>query len=215
MKKSFIFTAVCAAAALSAADNGLIRNKLVAGETEEFRLVANKPELFNRRPLDGSKVKMDCDKNNLYLKLEMVDGDIISEAKENQSPLNRLGDAVRVFLKPADKTDMWEIVFAPNNLKSCFYHLGPGAMFYPEPGSAFPEFTVKNSIKNGVWSADVTIPLSIFRAKGFKFDKSEKWHIMIVRRNFSRLHSLPEESSYPQAIGNVAFPDYFAELITK
>lgn len=215
MKKSLIFTAVCAAAALSAADNGLIRNKLVAGETEEFRIVANKPELFNRRPLDGSTVKMNCDKNNLYIKLEMADGDIISEAKENQSSLNRFGDAVRILLKPADKSDLWEFVFSPNNLKSCFYHLGAGAMFYPLPGSEFPDFTVKNNIKNGVWKAEVTIPLSIFRAKGLKFDKSEKWHIMLVRRNFSRLHVQPEESSYPQAIGNAANPDYYAELVME
>lgn len=215
MKKSLIFSAVCAAATLCAADNGLIRNKLVAGETEEFRIVANKPELFNRRPLDGTTVKINCDKNNLYLKFEMVDGDIISEAKENQSSLSNFGDAVRIFLKSADKPELWEIVFSPKDLKSCFFHLGAGAMFYPAPGSAFPDFTVKNSVKNGVWKADVTIPLSIFREKGFKFDKSEKWHIMIVRRNFSRLHTQPEVSSYPQAIGNVADPNYYAELVIK
>ena len=38
---------------------------------------------------------------------------------------------------------------------------------------------------------------------------------MLVRRNFSRLHVQPEESSYPQAIGNAANPDYYAELVME
>lgn len=216
MKKSTVLTILLAGTAVFAADNRLIRHTLEAGgQAGEFRITAGKPEHFNRKPSEQSSVKATVDKDNLHLCLTMTDGDIISEAVSDQSSLHRFGDAVQIFIKSQKETYLWEFIFSPKNLKSCFFHLGPGAMFYPEVGSKFPEYTVKNSIKDGIWRADVSIPLSIFRAKGFKFDKDEKWTIMIVRHNYSREHAQRETSSYPQAVGNTADPDYFAELIIK
>ena len=216
MKKSIVITAVLASAAAFAADNRLIRHTLeTSGKAEEFRIVAHEPKHFNRKPSEQSSVKAALDKDNLRLSLTMTDGDIISEAVSDQSALHRFGDAVQIFVKSEKDTYLWEFIFSPKDLKSCFFHLGPGAMFYPAPGSKFPDFTIKNSIKDGVWNAEVTIPLSIFRAKGFKFDKDEKWTVMIVRHNYSRQHASRETSCYPQAVSNTADPDYFAELVIK
>lgn len=216
MKKNLILTALFTIAALSAAAAEFVRPQLVCGKDAQFfRMAAKEAIHFNRKPIESTSVKADCDKNNLYLTLSMVDDDTLTEATDNQTQLRSFGDAIQIFLKAEKETYLWEFQLSPNGKKSCFFHYGAGRMFYPEPGTAFPDFTVANTLKNGKWDVKVTIPLSIFRNKGLKFTADEKWTFMIVRHNYSRFHNERETSSYPQAIHGASNPEFFGELVLK
>ena len=216
MKKSLIVIALSTVAAFSAVAAEFVRPQLVCGKDAQFfRMVAKEILHFNRKPLEAASVKADCDKNNLYLTIAMADDDTLTEATQNQSQLRTFGDAIQIFLKSEKETYLWEFQLAPNGKKSCFFHYGAGRMFYPEPGSAFPDFTVVNKLQNGKWDVSVTIPLSIFRDKGLKFTADEKWTFMIVRHNFSRFHNDRETSSYPQAVHGTSNPEFFGELVLK
>ena len=151
----------------------------------------------------------------LQFTVVMDDNDVISEAQNDQDALKNKGDAIQIFIKSEKETFIWEFQIAPNGRKSCFFHMGSGRMFYPEAGSAFPEFHVKNTVFKGKWEMVADIPLSIFEAKGFKFSNDEKWTAIVIRHNFSRYNTDREISSYPQTVGNVANPAYYAELILK
>ena len=216
MKKITVFAAI---AFVSVASNAteIIRGQLGGRDNsgKEFRIIAKKPEHYNRKPLEPAIVSVRNDKDNLYLSLSMKDNDTLSEAKKDQDTLRNQGDALQIFLKSEKETYLWEFQVNPFGRKSCFFHPGAGRMFYPEPGSRFPDFTVENQLGNGKWDVYIAIPAAIFREKGFKFTNDEKWTIMVVRHNFSRFHNEREISSYPQALANVAYPEYFAELILK
>ncbi len=216
MKKHLICSLFALCTVASYADGTLIRHQLSTdGKCEQFRSIAKKPEDFNRCPSEKSAVKVTCDKNVLRFSVVMDDNDVICEAQKDQDALKNLGDAIQIFIKSEKETFIWEFQIAPNGKKSCFFHMGSGRMFYPEAGSAFPAYNVKNTISKGKWEMVAEIPLTIFKAKGFKFTSDEKWTAIVVRHNFSRYNTEREISSYPQTVGNVANPNYYAELILK
>ncbi len=216
MKKSLILTFVSVAAMLAAGEQEFIRQELACGgAVQHFRINAGKPEDFNRKPAEAACVQADNDQDFLYLTVTMKDNDLINEATKDQLPLRNFGDAVQIFLKSEKDTYIWEFQTDPAGRKSCFFHYGPGRIFYPEAGTPFPDFSVKNLTGNGEWQTRIAIPLSIFREKGFKFTNDEKWTIMIVRHNFSRFHDAKESSSYPQVVGNMYNPAHFGRLILK
>lgn len=212
MKKSIV--AVCAVAMLSVSAAEFVRPQLFCGkDAENFRKIARLPEDFNRKPIENTTVKATCDKNNLYLEFTMDDDDTLTEAEKNQTQLRAQGDALQLFFKSEKETFLWEFQLSPNGKKSCFFHYGAGRMFYPEAGSAFPDFKVVNKLAKGKWNVEVTIPLSIFREKGFKFTNDEKWTFMFVRHNYSRFHNERDTSSYPQGIPGTSNPEFFGELV--
>lgn len=217
MNKSIIFFAVLTVSAFTVTAAEIIRPQLICGgDAQHFRaMVNNDASFFNRKPIEAGAVKADCDRNNLYFTFDMEDNDTISEATQNQVNLSRFGDALQIFLKSEKETYMWEFMISCNGKKSCFFHIGPGRMFYPEADSAFPDFTVKNTISKGKWIAEIAIPLSIFQEKGFKFTNEEKWTFMIVRNNDSRYHSERDNSCFPQSGGRITNPAYFGELVLR
>jgi hypothetical protein len=212
MKKSIV--AVCAVAMLGVSAAEFVRPQLFCGKgAENFRKLAKLPEDFNRKPIESTAVKASYDKDNLYLEFVMEDDDTLTEAEKNQTQLRSQGDALQLFFKSEKDTFLWEFQLSPNGKKSCFFHYGAGRMFYPEAGSAFPDFKVVNKLAKGKWDVNVTIPLSIFREKGFKFSKDEKWTFMFVRHNYSRFHNERDTSSYPQGIPGTSSPEFFGELV--
>ena len=216
MKRIIISAAFLIIAANSAIALEIIRPKLFCGgETQYFRKEAGCPDDFNRKPIEATAVTADCDKDNLYLTFDMEDDDTFNSAKLDQDNLGRSGDALQIFLKSEKETYLWEFIVSCNGKKSCFFHMGAGRMFYPEAGSDFPAFNVENTLTAGKWIAKVTIPLSIFREKGFKFTNDEKWTFMLVRTNYSRFHSSRSGSCYPQSGSRTTDPAYFGELVLK
>ena len=212
MKKTIV--AVCAIAMLGVSAAEFVRPQLVCGkDAENFRKIAKLPEDFNRKPIESTTVKASYDKNNLYLEFAMDDDDTLTEAVKNQTQLRQQGDSLQLFFKSEKETYLWEFQLSPNGKKSCFFHYGAGRMFYPESDSAFPDFKVVNTLAKGKWNVSVAIPLSIFREKGFKFTKDEKWTFMFVRHNYSRFHDDRDTSSYPQAISSTSNPEFFGELV--
>ncbi|MBO7328273.1 MAG: hypothetical protein J6W00_05815 [Lentisphaeria bacterium] len=212
MKKSIV--AICTVAMLGVSASEFIRPQLVCGKgSENFRKVAKLPEDFNRKPIESTSVKASYDKDNLYLEFIMDDDDTLTEAEKNQTQLRSAGDSLQLFFKSEKETWLWEFQLSPNGKKSCFFHYGAGRMFYPEADSKFPDFKVVNKLAKGKWNVNVTIPLSIFREKGFKFTKDEKWTFMFVRHNFSRFHNERDTSSYPQAVHGASNPQFFGELV--
>lgn len=213
MKNSItiIFAATLMAFALQAAE--YIRPTLISGkDSVYFRIKPQKTEDFNCMPREKASVKFNTDKNNLYFYFDLTDDDVICEATSNQSRLQSFGDALQIFLKADQETFLWEFMIAPNGKKSCFFHPGAGMMFYPEVNSEFPDFPVENIIADGKWQAKVSIPKTIFKEKGIKFDQAT-WNFMLVRYNFSRYQNTSRETScYPQTGGSVSNPDFFGKL---
>lgn len=216
MKKSLIYAIMCATFVLSAGEAEYVRQELAAGgDIQHFRINANLPEQFNRKPLEAGSVKFDCDEKNLYFTITMADNDLVSEAENDQSPLRNLGDAIQIFLKSEKDTYIWEFQVDSQAHRSYFFHQGPGRIFYPNEATGTPDFSVENTITDGQWITKITIPLSIFKAKGFDFTDAENWTFLIVRHNFSRFNDAKETSSYPQVVGNMYNPARFGRLILK
>ena len=191
-----------------------VRRALVCGEAENFRVTVKRAEDFNCRPVEGGKVKVECDGKTLKFILDMIDSDIFNEAEKDQVNLSSSGDSVTILLKSEKDTWLWEFIVSPNGKRSCFLHPGAGRMFYPELKEK-PGFSVKNAITQGNWLCEVTIPQDLFKAKGLSLNAKDQWKVMIVRRNYSRFLPEKETSCYPQYPGIASNPDYFADLIIK
>ena len=218
MKKIVFIFALVATCSFFANAAEIIRPQLVCGgEAKSFfsQIYYSNLKTLNNKPIEAAAVKADCDKDNLYLTFDMEDNDIITEATENQTKLGGFGDAVQIFLKSEKETFLWEFFVSCNGKKSCFFHIGAGRMSYPQADSPFPDFKVENKLSKGRWIAEVTIPLSIFREKGFKFTNDEKWTFMLIRHNDSRFHSERDNACYPQSGGSSSDPAYFGELVLK
>jgi hypothetical protein len=210
MKKIIILC--LAAAAITAHANEYIRHKLVSnGQAESFRMIAEIPQDFNLKPLENSNVRFIADKDAIRFIVTMIDNDLISEATKDQARHYQQGDALQIFIKPANDCTLWEFSIASNGKKGVFIHSGAGAMFY-DFTKCGPEFSVKHSFSKGLWTAEITIPYSVFKEKGFDFTKNA-WHFSVVRHNVSRNLPNREISSYPQGVKNASDPRFFGELV--
>jgi hypothetical protein len=212
IKQMFVCSAVLAAATVLAVPGEIIHQDIAENTAYPFTVVAQIPQDFNKLAVEDATVTYRQDGGNLCVIVDMVDGDVVSEALANQTALNKFGDAVQIFIKPENSTHLWEVIAAPGNRKSCFFHWGAGRMFYPPATEAAPFDAVVKTVKTAKgWRAEIVFPLSKV-AKQYNLDPKGDWTVMAVRHHYGRNLSRRDTSACPQAVKNVSDPRRFGKL---
>ena len=156
----------------------------------------------------------------LLLRKRMEEGiDALSEGlgqadKTNFTPPKnvKIGDAVQVFIKSENGTQLWEVLAAPGSRKSCFFHWGAGRMFYPAATETAPfDAEVKTVKTAGGWRAEIVFPLAEI-AKQHKLDSQSGWTVQTMRHHYGRNISRRDSSGFPQAVKTPSDPRRFGKL---
>ena len=205
--------AIAAAGILHTAEAGrIVPPELRNDRPNPLVIVANLPMDFNVLPEEPASVTFFQDARNIRVVVEMTDSDVLSESASDQTLLHKTGDAVQIFISPENDTRMWELMADAANRKSCFFHWGPGRMFYPAATDKPPVNISAVAVKTASgWKADVTFPAGEVAARQ-KLPADTRWRIMVVRYNYGRNLSRREVSCFPQAVRVVSDPARFGRL---
>ena len=102
MKKHLLTIIFCTAAlTLAAAERQIVREKILPGVKNQLLITAKLPADFKVLPQENSYFSYTKDAQNLYLSMEMIDGDVVNESVADQASLQKTGDAVQFFIKTA------------------------------------------------------------------------------------------------------------------
>ena len=211
--RMFALLSVCAAAVTAHAVPGeIVRQDIAENTAYPFMVVAQFPQDYNKLAVEAAAVSYRQQGGELNITVDMSDGDVVSEAVADQTVLNKFGDAVQIFIKPADRTMLWEIQAAPGNRKSCFFHWGAGRMFYPAATETAPFDAKVKTVKTAAgWKAEISFPLAEI-AKQHQLDPKGAWTVMAVRHHYGRNLSRRDSSAFPQAVKTVSDPRRFGKL---
>ena len=175
-------------------------------------IIANQPSDLNVLPQEPAVAVFAKDEKNIRVVVDMTDSDVLSESASDQTLLHKTGDAVQIFISPENDTRLWELMLDAANRKSCFFHWGPGRMFYPAATEKPPVNISAVAVKTATgWKADVTFPAAEVAARQ-KLPADTCWRIMVVRYNYGRDLPRRELSCYPQAVRNTSDPTRFGRL---
>ena len=195
--------------------------KQPCGET--FLIIADKMPDFNVVPTEKAAVLGYCDRDNLYIKVECIDRDIISELKSPAvtNPGNT-GDMVQILLKSDKDPGIWEFNVSANNIINGFFHHSAGAVI-PASSPKIQGFKAevncfgtlnKLDDHDTAWRAIVTIPRTIFKNRNLKFIPEENWTILVRRYNYGVHLKAREISSFPQiSVVNLYESERFARIV--
>ena len=195
--------------------------KQPCGET--LLMLADKMEDFNVVPTEKAAVLGYCDRDNLYVKVECIDHDIISEVKS--AAVARPGnaaDTVQILLKSDKDPGIWEFNVTANNIVNGFFHYSSGAVIpasSPKLTGAKAEVTCFGTLnkmddRDAAWRTVITIPRTIFQNRNLKFIPEEKWTILVRRYNYGVYLKAREISSFPQlTIFNLYESERFARIV--
>ena len=211
--RTFALWSACVAAVTAWAVPGeIVRQEIVENTAYPLMVVAQLPQDFNRLAVEDATVSYRQDGGKLCITVEMTDGDVVSEAVANQTALNKFGDAVQVFIKSENGTQLWEVLAAPGGRKSCFFHWGAGRMFYPAATETAPfDAEVKTVKTAGGWRAEIVFPLAEI-AKQHKLDPKNGWTVQTMRHHYGRNISRRDSSGFPQAVKTPSDPRRFGKL---
>lgn len=212
MKMMMFFAVLGSSIVLAAAPGSILREKIQNGKTYSLFRVAKLPADLHVLDQEEGKVTFYYDKKNLRVSIVLMDADIVSESPGDQEQQSKFGDTVRIFVKPAAGTEFWEIYVDSKGHKSCFFHWGPGRMFYPPATEAAPlKIQAKTGRIAGGWKCEVVFPLSQ-AAKSRNLPANTIWHVMAGRHNYGANLDFRYSSSYPQAVNTAVDIARFGEL---
>ena len=213
MKIKHLFTAAILSAAFFARAGEIVRVRLEPGKEYQLRKLAKLPADFNRLPEEDSTVKYRRDAKNLYITVDMIDADTVSESSRDQTNLIKFGDSLQIFIKPEKDTRLWEVMSDVKNRKSCFFHWGAGRMiYYPAPDAPAPvKISAKSEKTAAGWKSEIVFPIAEV-AKVNNIPADAVWHIMILRYNIGSNLPTKDISCFPQAVINESDPARYAIL---
>lgn len=151
---------------------------------------------YNEACLQNGLVKFAWDKNYVYVGAELIDDDVVSTSKEDQSHLYKTGDVLEVFLKPSNDTYYWEIYGNPEGARSSLFFPSGGRILFPEADKyLMPDLKVGSKIAGTLnnwtdrdcgWSVEIAIPIKELTRYGAKVNEESIWRFLIGRYNYSR-----------------------------
>ena len=184
---------------------------LVHGRNQFQDMPAEVREYFRRGVAEPGKVKVLWDEKYLYFGIEFTDLDLVSESAGAQDRQDRKGDAVSVFLKPANQTWYWEFQLAPKGDLSVFFYPGRGLCDLPgcrgakealsgiKAAAAF-KGTLNNSWDTDKkWTAEIAVPRSEIGRAGEKLSPDIPWLVFFKRVNYGRMLPVMECTVFPPA----------------
>ena len=174
----------------------------------------------NKVPAEGASVRYLCTKNELFVRVEMADSDVMTGAFKDQDFHYTQGDVLEVFFKPLNHSYYWEVYGLPNKLFSCFYYQAPGTQnlrsnFGPTDVKIGVDSRIYGTFNNHDdrdkgWTVIIAIPLKELEKNGCKFSPQNQWTVLAARYNHSVYLPACELSSHPQITGGYHAIQYYA-----
>lgn len=151
---------------------------------------------YNEVSQQNGLVKFAWDQNYVYVGAELIDNDVVSTSKEDQTHLYKTGDVLEIFLKPTTDTYYWEIYGNPEGARTSLFFPSGGRMFFPESEAhLMPDLKVAAKIdgtlnnwmdKDQGWSVEIAIPIKELTHYGTEVNEKTIWRFLIGRYNYSR-----------------------------
>ena len=177
---------------------------------------------FDRAPKEQTTVRYLYSDDNLFVRADCIDSDVISAGKVNQEPHFITGDVVEVFVKPENETYFWEFYGTPNKLFTCYPYLSRGMLGLPSPFGPNDVVIGVDSVIDGTfndhrdtdkgWSVVIAIPRKVLEQYGCKFAPGSKWRLFTSRYNYGAGLPEAELSSYPQITRGFLSYWYYAKV---
>ena len=177
---------------------------------------------INLIPSEKACVRYLCDPENLFVRVDAQDHDIMTCASDNNQFHYRMGDVVEVFIKPKDHPYYWEFYGTPNEFFSCFYYKSPGTLQLP---SSFAPGKVKIGVINKItgslnqhsdrdksWQVIIVIPRRELEKNNCRFAFPQRWTILTARYNYGRYLPCNERSAYPQVANGYHATRHYANI---
>ena len=177
---------------------------------------------INKAPAEGAYVRYLCNDSDFFVRVDMVDSDVMTGADRNQDHHYSQGDLIEVFIKPENDSYYWEIYGLPNKLYTRCYFPSKGTLSLP---SGFGPTDVKIGVDSRVygtfnnhsdrdkgWTVIIAIPRKELEKNGCKFAPGQKWTVLAARYNYSVYLPVHELSSYPQITGGYHSTEYYANI---
>jgi hypothetical protein len=174
-------------------------------------------------PLERGFFKVKYDSGFLYVLAVMDDADVVQTSRDDQARAFETGDVIEVFLKPEDKSAVWEICGTPWNKVT--------TLFYPWAGHSCRE---QQKFVAGVkvaalareiadpekdkagWTVEMAIPGELIEQADETFAPDKGWRILLVRRNCGSNLPMRQVSSTPMMPGtDLQAVEYYAKLKFK
>lgn len=177
---------------------------------------------INLIPSERACVRYLCDPENLFVRVDAQDQDIMTCASANHQFHYQMGDLVEVFIKPADQHYYWEFYGTPNGYFSCFHYKSAGSRLLPS--SFVPlktEIKILNRIdgtfndhsdRDRMWQVIIAIPRQELEKHGYSFSSAGCWTLLTTRYNYGRYISYNERSSYPQVANGYHATRHYADV---
>ena len=179
--------------------------KPFCGET--LLIAAEKMQDFNIVPTERTAARGFYDQDNLYIKVNCEDRDIISEvtSPKNAAPGNA-ADTIQIILKSEKDYGIWVINVTANKIVNNIFYHSAGSIITPtipaETGVK-ADITLLGTLNkmddtDKGWETLIKIPKKLFQNRSFKFIPEENWTILVRRYNYGIQLKARELSSFPQ-----------------
>ena len=174
-------------------------------------------------PFERGYFKVKYDGENLYVLAVLDDEDIVQTSREDQALACETGDMVEVFLKPEDKTAVWELYGTPWSKVTTIFYPWPDHSFRFQqkfvPGikaAALARPAADPEKDKSGWAIEMAIPRKLIEQTGGTFAPDKEWRILLCRYNYGKNLPRRQISSTPRLPRtNHRLTDYYAKLKFK
>ena len=175
----------------------------------------------------NAAIKYAYDKDYFYVAGKVMDEDIIQMDTVHQAQSYNNGDTIEIFLKPKNKPHYWEIYITPQNKRTSFFYLSPGAGVSHSRNAVHFIKDMKSAVQiNGTlnkhddrdkfWTFELAIPLKDLAVKGVPFDGAEPWLVLGARYNYDVNFRYFQLSTYPPTpVAGNHLVEYYGDMNFK
>ena len=172
-------------------------------------------------------IKFAYDKDYFYIAGKIMDEDIIQMDTVHQTHSYNNGDTIEVFLKPKNKPYYWEIYVTPQNYRTSYFYLSPGAgisysrnmvHFIKDMRSAVQINGTLNNVddRDKFWTFELAIPIKDLAVKGAPLDGVEPWQVLPARYNYDTQLRYFQLSTYPPTpVAGNHLVEYYGDIQFK
>ena len=174
-------------------------------------------------PLERGYFKVKYDADFLYVLAVLDDEDVVQTSREDQALACETGDVIEVFLKPEDKSAVWELYGTPWSKVTTLFYPWPGHSYRDQqkfvPGIKAAALTREvddpEKDKSG-WTIEMAIPRELIEQTGGTFAPDKEWRILLCRYNYGKNLPSRQISSTPRLPRtNHQLTEYYAKLKFK
>ena len=173
-------------------------------------------------PFERGYFKVKYDAENLYVLAVLEDEDIVQTAKVDDALFGPTGDAVAVFLKPADQSGSCGIFGTPWGNKSAFLFPWAGySLMEPQKSATVRVAALAREVADpekdkAGWIVEMAVPKALLEQTGGVFAADKDWRVLLYRFNYGKSLPSGQLSSTPKLPRtDFSLTDYYAKLKFK